>query len=123
MSYLSHFEHLTHFSPSEFSRPDKISPQLLYRLDSARAIYGSPIRITSDYRPLDTTSSHSIGLAVDLACANSYNRFHLLHALIAAGFDRIGVYDLHIHVDIDKTRPSPVLWMGTSRPPSSKATS
>jgi len=36
-------------------------------------------------------------------------------ALLQAGFRRIGIYDKHIHADIDKTLPQDVMWWGVSK--------
>jgi hypothetical protein len=106
---------IRYFSPSEFDSPESMSYQLLVRLDSARAFAGIPFKLTSTHRPHDSTSSHSEGLAVDIAASTGDDRFRIVNALLAAGFSRIGVYDLHVHVDVAKDRPSPVLWVGHSR--------
>lgn len=109
------FSELKNFSASEFNHPEKISPPLLRMLQHARNLYGSPIIITSDYRPA-SHSSHGLGLALDLHCVTSGDRFYLTQALLSAGFKRVGIYDRHIHVDIDPRRPTPVLWTGISQP-------
>jgi hypothetical protein len=38
----------------------------------------------------------------------------MLSGLIVAGFRRLGVYNLHIHADIDESLPQDVLWTGQS---------
>lgn len=55
-------------------------------------------------------SSHLRGLAVDIKVSNSRNKFKILTSLIYNGFHRIGVYKTFIHVDIDSTKPSQVVW-------------
>lgn len=55
-------------------------------------------------------SSHITGHAVDLACADSVSRYKMLTALLSVGFNRIGIYSAHIHVDNDATKPPFVIW-------------
>ena len=87
---------------------------LLIRLDIARHIYGSPITLTSAYRSSEWdkakgrsgTGAHTKGLAVDIRCSNTRNRYLLLKALLFAGFFRIGIAKNFIHVDIDTSKPA-----------------
>ncbi len=68
--------------------------------------------ITSGFREGDDRC-HGYGRAVDIACGNSNDRFRIVAGLIKAGFDRIGVYSWHVHVDVCKREfPSEVLWLG-----------
>ena len=95
---------------------------LVAMLDKARDIAGVPFIITSGFRSETVNdlvggvdhSAHESGLAVDLACNNSSSRYKMLLALIQAGFNRIGIYDRHFHVDIDDTKESNVIWWGVS---------
>ena len=57
------------------------------------------------------TSSHLIGLAADIKCEYSTYRFHLLNALLKAGFKRIGIGKTFIHVDLDEAKPQSVIWL------------
>lgn len=91
----------------------KMSLKLLAKLDRARARAGIPFNITSSYRPKDIYSTHSKGLAVDIMAKNSRQRFHILKALIDEGFNRIGIYSKHIHVDISQEKDLKVIWYGT----------
>lgn len=93
------FSKLDFFTPEEFDHPRLMSPTLLFLLDSARHLLREPIVITGDYRN-DPTSMHSTGKAVDIRCHDPVYRYHLISALLNAGFPRILVYDRHIHVDI-----------------------
>jgi hypothetical protein len=96
--------------------------RLVARLDRARGYAGVPFEITSGKRTEEENaaaggvknSAHVRGLAVDLRCPGSGARYFMLKGLLAAGFDRIGVYDLHFHVDIDEALPARVCWVGTS---------
>ena len=56
------------------------------------------------------TSSHLVGLAADIKCEYSTYRYHLLSALLQAGFKRIGIGEKFIHVDLDETKPQKVIW-------------
>jgi len=115
---------LKYFNYEEFDSPDiqgsgqLMDPKLLDMIDKAREIYGKPIRVTSGYRTEDhnrkvggvDSSSHLKGLAIDVACVRSNDRFEMLTALIEVGFNRIGVAGTFIHVDIDKDKSQNVIW-------------
>ena len=111
---------LKYFKPSEFRHPERLSPYLLALLDTTREIAGVPIYISSDFRPGDPLS-HGRGLAVDIVDdrrsdgITSAWRFLITGAAIAAGFKRIGVYDGHIHLDVDESLPQGRLWVGVSK--------
>lgn len=110
---------LTHFAPSEFNEPDKMETQLLLALDETRRKAGQPIYVTSSYREGDP-KSHGRGWAVDIAesldgrAVSSAWRYAVVRAALGSGFRRIGVYDRHVHLDMDPDLPSPVMWWGTS---------
>lgn len=108
-----------HFSDDEVAG---LSPKLVEKLDAARGFAHVPFIITSGLRERDENSaaggvgnsSHLRGLAVDLRCDGSRSRFRMVSALILAGFKRIGVYDRHLHVDVDENLPQDVMWTGES---------
>jgi len=90
-------------------------------LDVARDLSGVPFHITSGFRTPEQNdtiggvpdSAHLRGLAADISCINNRNRYHVLRGLIRAGFDRIGIYKAHIHVDYDlKTTFNKIIWLG-----------
>jgi zinc D-Ala-D-Ala carboxypeptidase len=117
---MSAFEKLVHFKPDEkvdgrlsFPRPEKMNSAFLKKLDEARTKAGVPFIITSSFRE-DSKTSHGRGTGVDMRCAQSTQRFRILKALLEVGFSRIGVYDKHIHVDLDDQSPQGVVWWGTS---------
>jgi uncharacterized protein YcbK (DUF882 family) len=88
-------------------------------LDQARGLAGVPFVLNSAWRCYkhnefvggSEESSHLFGMAVDIACTTSRNRFKILQALISAGFTRIGIHENFIHVDIDGTKDAEVMWM------------
>lgn len=102
-----------YFRESEFLRPDIMSPELLDLLDRARALAGVPFYVNSSWRA--DSASHSRGVAVDLRAVDGETRFRMVQALMASGALRIGVYSVHVHVDVDSELPSPALWNGVSR--------
>lgn len=115
---------MKYFNYEEFDSPDiqgsgqLMDNKLLKMLDQAREIYGKPIHITSGYRTEAhnrnvggvSGSSHLKGLAADMACIASSDRYKLLSALMQVGFNRIGVAKSFIHVDIDKDKSDNVIW-------------
>ena len=56
------------------------------------------------------TSSHLLGLAVDIPVTSSRARFKTIKALIDAGFTRIGIGASFIHADIDPDKSQEVAW-------------
>lgn len=92
---------------------------LVLLLDKAREIAGVPFVINSGYRTSQynkevggvENSAHTLGLAVDLRCRNSTERFKIVKALMEAGFTRIGIGDTFVHCDLDKSKPQEVIWL------------
>ena len=115
---------MRYFKLEEFDSPDELgsgcnmSQEILSMLDAARKIYGKPMRITSGFRTKThnkkvggvESSSHLKGLAADIACSESRNRFDMIKALLEVGFKRLGVAGTFIHVDIDKDKSQNVIW-------------
>ncbi len=116
---------MNYFSSHEFDSPDLpgsgnlISDNLVEMLNDAREIFGKPIVINSGYRTKDHNeevggkedSSHLKGLAADISCVNSMDRFKLYDILRSVGFQRIGVAKTFIHVDIDFDKDQDVFWV------------
>lgn len=96
-----------------------ISQKLVDRLNLARHIAGVPFVINSGCRCENhnaeiggsKTSSHLLGLAVDIKVNNDADRFLILNGLIKAGFARIGVAKTFIHADIDRAKNQNRLWI------------
>lgn len=113
-----------YFTYGEFDSPDflgsgkLVSNELISMLDVARKKYGKSMAINSGYRTIEHNakvggkpeSSHLKGLAVDIACNNSTDRFKLADILREVGFKRIGIAKTFIHADIDKDKAQNVLW-------------
>ena len=98
---------------------ESMSTELLEKLDAAREQAQTPFTITSSIR-CETcneavggspTSSHVDGLAVDIAATDSVKRYRVVSACLNAGFDRGGISKAwFVHVDVDGTKPSGVMW-------------
>lgn len=97
-----------------FSNPNKIHPLLISMMEQFKNHYRRPFTITSDWRD-DPESSHYLGKAVDIRAHSGETRHRIVEAAIKAGFRRIGVYDRHVHLDVDHTRPYPTIWTGKSK--------
>ena len=120
---------MRYFNYTEFDSPDELgsgkqmSEKILDTLDLAREKFDKPIKITSGFRTeaynqdlkargykASSKSSHLKGLAVDIHCNNSKDRFELVDILLDVGFNRIGIANTFIHADIDEDKPSHVIW-------------
>ena len=122
---------LRYFQSSEFDSPDepgsgaRMDPEFLKLLDEARHRAGVPFRISrgGGYRTKEynrslcqrnpnasPTSSHMRGLAADIACQDSRERFLILQALTAVGLNRIGIARTFLHVDDDENKPGDLCW-------------
>ena len=117
-----------HFNYDEFDSPlqegsgQLMSNEFIGMLDAARDLAGVPFKITSGYRieadierlrkagyKVSKNSSHLKGLAADIACSTEI-RYNMLDSLMKVGFNRIGIADTFIHVDIDPDKPPFVIW-------------
>jgi len=115
---------MKYFNHKEFDCPGKpgtgelMDNDFLQKLDQAREIYGKSMRVNSGYRTKEynakiggvKNSSHMLGLAADISCKSSGDRFNMLNAFIQAGFKRIGVASSFIHVDTDKDKSQNIIW-------------
>ena len=116
---------MRHFSANEFlckcgcgKGIESMDEDFLWELDKARGIAEVPFVLTSAFRCKEynleisiPTSSHVKGLAVDIACTASYNRFKIVQALIKVGIDRWGVRHDFIHCDSDPDKPRELFWV------------
>lgn len=99
-----------------------LQTRLIAMLNIARRAAGVPFVITSGFRDpsrnLDVggvrDSAHEKGLAVDIRLGEGDVPLRIVYGLGRAGFKRIGLYDKHIHVDCDDSKPQDVIWSGIS---------
>ena len=115
---------MKYFNHKEFDCPGKpgtgelMDSEFLQKLDQAREIYGKSMRVNSGYRTKEhnakiggvKNSSHLRGLAADISCKSSSDRFAMLNAFMQAGFKRIGVANSFIHVDTDEDKSQNIIW-------------
>jgi len=113
---------LKHFNLSEFDSPDhegshvNMDADFLQLLDKAREIASVPFRITSGYRTKEHNakvggvqgSSHTKGVAVDIAISSGSERWVILNALIQVGVRRFGISSNFLHADVDAEKPNAV---------------
>ena len=117
--YINHMSNWNYFKEEEIAG---LVTELVAKLDQARHYANTPFFFTSTTRSVADNanamgvenSSHISGKAVDIRVDNSTDRFNIVKGLVMAGFNRIGVYDHHIHADIDETKPQNVMWTGVS---------
>ena len=95
-------------------------------LDMARGIAGVPFRLTATVATdgHSPNSAHYKGLAVDIGLGHlaegperDSNRHAILRGCFAAGFKRIEVCPLHVHVDVGELPDyyQPLCWIGEDK--------
>ncbi|MBQ7517612.1 MAG: hypothetical protein IJU13_04205 [Bacteroidales bacterium] len=113
-----------HFAPKEFERcdpPCKIEQMdggFLSKLDTIRELADIPLVLNCAYRSKahdlkkgrSGNSAHTKGLAVDIRCTTSANRFKIVAAAVQCGITRIGIGKTFIHLDADPGLPQQVIW-------------
>tara|TARA_R110000787_G_scaffold70091_1_gene155822 strand:- start:15945 stop:16298 length:354 start_codon:yes stop_codon:yes gene_type:complete len=113
------------FAYNEFDSPDKkgsgskMDKDFLLKLDFARELAGIPFKINSGFRTKKHNqivggrfgSSHLKGLAADIGYTGSRERYLILHSLLKAGINRVGVGKTFIHADSDITKDENVVWL------------
>lgn len=115
---------MKYFKYYEFDSPDvdgsgqMMDAEFLQMLDAARELYGKPMAINSGFRTEahnqkvggTANSSHLKGLAVDIKCTLSADRWAMVDSLMKAGFNRLGIAKTFIHVDLDKDKAPFLIW-------------
>lgn len=113
-----------YFIDSEFRRCnpscsiEDMEQDFLDVLDAVREKAGIPLVLNSAYRSVSHekrqgragTSAHTYGLAADIRCNSSENRWKIIKAAIECGVRRIGVSDSFIHLDISTKHTQCVIW-------------
>ena len=92
--------------------------ETLGKLDGAREVAGVPFVVTSGCRCENqnrmvggaSSSAHLVGRAADISARYSTVRLAVVVGAIEAGFNRIGIYRNHVHMDDDPNAPPGVMW-------------
>lgn len=123
---------IRHFKAIEFDSPDKkgsgysMYMPFVILLDSIREATKVPIKISSGggYRtesynrkqvkhPI-VNSPHLKGVAADIICTTSENRFKLIKCALEKGIVRIGIGFkrgfIHFDIDISSDKPQNIIW-------------
>lgn len=90
------------------------------KMDIGRGFSGIPWIITSGYRTIQENinvggvsgSTHILRVGADILADTDSKKFAIVSGAIKAGFNRIGIYDSHIHIDSGPypSFPQNVLW-------------
>lgn len=117
------WKHIKHFQPHEFFSPDieaeEMNAAFVAELDRIRHVLGQPMTVTSGYRTEAHNkavggvkdSAHMKGLAVDIAVPDGQYRYMLVTTCLARGIVRIGVGKDFVHIDMDKSKNYPRMWV------------
>ena len=124
--YYTDWENNPYFRESEFActccGKIAMSHSFMHLLSNARHLSNTPFIITSGFRCKshnlsiggNPCSAHLVGFAADIRCTNNFNRSTILCGLIKVGFKRLGVYNKHIHVDLNPSAPN-CIWLDKSK--------
>lgn len=126
---------ITHFTPDEFKRPDKMGYEFMVYLDGLREQAGVPMFISSSFRSVEY--NRSVGGAADSSHTDdpcdavdirksptpadpnwNHARFCIVRAAFLSGCVRVGIYpngSLHIDRTEDR-RPGMRLWVMVDNP-------
>ena len=113
---------LKHFAPQEFERCipscsiDKMNPEFLVALDTARDVAEVPFVLTSAYRSpsydlakgRSGSGYHTRGRAVDVACIDSKTRWKIVCGCLAVGLSVGLSKDGFVHID---NRREPIVFL------------
>lgn len=116
---------IKHFSFGEFDSPDEkgsgieMNIEFIKLLDELREKCGFSLFINSGYRTkahnnkvaVVENSAHTLGLAADVACADSVERDAILKHSFELGIRRRGIGETFVHLDMDFSKPQNVCWL------------
>ena len=115
---------MTYFKDNEFVEPESVDPEFRRMLERTRQHAGIPMVISGSLRPRRgrRKSAHFKDKegkyhGVDIKCRDSRSRYLIVNAALRVGFNRIGIYDKHIHLDnaMGKGFDQYVVWWGKSK--------
>ena len=96
----------------------EMKPRLMDKLDALRDAVKRPIKVNSAKRCVAhneavggaQNSAHITGEAVDLSAVTAREKYELVTHALLLGFQRIGVGDNFVHMDVSMKLPHPALW-------------
>lgn len=95
-------------------KEEDLNKDLVAALFNIERICQQELIITSGKRV--KSLAHKTGRGVDIRCADSGLRYRILDAAFSEGFLRIGIYDRHIHLDLEcEGFPQCKVWWGKSK--------
>ena len=87
--------------------------EFMNKLNAARWLSGFPFIVGSGYRCEkhnkavgSTSTNHTSGMAADIRCMDSFQRYQFIKSMIGAGMLGIGIGKDFIHCDVNRTRPA-----------------
>ena len=115
-----HYENHTFDSPDSPGTYKFMDLKTIQVLDNLIDFLGFNLKVSSAFRTTYhnqyvggvKNSAHTKGLAIDIIIPNSHTRYRVVEFLLNNNVNRIGVYTNFIHFDIDKSKPSNVIWTG-----------
>lgn len=119
------WEQIKYFKPCEFEDPGepgsgaKMNIEFIRLLDLIRGDCGYALVVNSGYRSVihniavggKTNSAHMKGLAADIACTNSSQRYEIVKSALRWGIRRIGIGETFVHLDMSMDLPQDCLWL------------
>lgn len=113
-----------YFQDAEFRRCspacsiEDMDDEFLFVLDQVRAKAGIPLVLNSAYRSpaydkakgRTGNGGHTKGMAVDIRCNTSQNRYKIVKAALECGIRRIGIGKTYVHLDGDPSLAQDVIW-------------
>jgi len=122
---------LKYFKLEEFDSPDQkgsgaeyMSADFLNKLDLARHYAQIPFQINSGARTPEhnekvggkpdsshLTTTKGGACAADIKYLGSRARHTIIESLFRAGFNRVGIHEVFIHVDDDRGKDKNVIWL------------
>jgi zinc D-Ala-D-Ala carboxypeptidase len=123
-TYTMNMSDFKYFNYSEFDSPDEpgsgekyMSKEFIEMLSEARDCAGIPFFILSGYRTRKhnatlknsvKNSTHCLGIAADIRCRTSDERWNIIDSLLFAGFNRIGIGESFLHVDLKQSNQNKI---------------
>lgn len=113
-----------YFKDAEFHRCsppcsiEDMEQSFLDWLDDVREEAGIPLVLNCAYRSVEYdkskgragNSAHTLGVAVDIRCNSSSNRYKIIAAALKLGASRIGVGHTFVHLDRSHIHTQNVIW-------------